>query len=481
MRRAALVALAGTVLTTSGCFSTERISHDIRNRRLSRVAAWQSETSGEEPLLPPVKGPLSLMDAVLVALGTSRQIQTALLDKEKSRATVLEAWSEALPTVSVGASYTRYDEVQSFDVAPGVSVTLGDVDNYAVDVTVSQPLFKGGAIGAGIRAARLFSMLTDEQLRGTYVQVIFDVRKAYYDARLALELQRATTQAVEVAGSHLEDVRKNFQAGTRSSFDVLRAEVELKNLLAEQIKDQNQYKVALTNLYNLLGVSQESEVELTDALEYRPFTPAMAQAVEKAFLQHTDILQGELNVRLQAQNLRYTKAGYWPEVNAFFSQQWAKPDPHDQTVIEWGDAWRGGVALTYKLFEGFKTVARVRQARVDYKKSQVALYDTEQRVLLDVRQALLSIEDAERFVVSQQANVQQAEEALRLAALGFSEGISKEIEVEDARNALTSARANYAQAVYSHELARLYYDRATGELVPPVVENKPQRGGSLLP
>ena len=395
----------------------------------------------------------------------SRELQIADQELLRAGATITEAWAEAMPQLNVGADYTRLDKVSSVDTGGG-SIAMGSRDNYALSATVTQPLYRGGLISAGIRGARLYDLRANEQRRGTYQKVVFDVRQAYYDARLAWELERASAAAVEVARRLVADTRTNLEAGTAASFDLLRAEVELKNLIAEHVRDQNRLRLAQATLLNIMGVSQESRLpELSDRLTYRAMSPTMEEAVSTAFQCHSDILQSELSVLIQQEATTAAKAGFWPEVDATFSESYARPDPHDQTqATTWGEAWNAGVSLSFKLFEGFRTVARVKKEEAGLRQSMIALRDTEERILLEVRQAVLSLADAARLVDSQKANVGQAEEALRLAEVGFREGVRRQIELLDARSALTRAQANYAQAVYAHERAGLQFERATGTL-----------------
>lgn len=343
---------------------------------------------------------------------------------------------------------------------------MGDEDNYGVSMILTQPLYRGGEVSAAVRAARIFSMYAEEQLRGSRQVVIAQVRRGYYDALLAMALERAAAEAVSVAQRLLEDTRKSYEAGTAASFDVLRAEVELKTLIANDVQLQNRFHLAMTSLLNVLGVSQESHVVLTDELEYEPIGPEVDDAVHTAFFRNTEILQAEYTERLYHEAIAAAKSGYFPEVDAWFQQSYSKPDPHDQTRIHWGDAWSAGITLRYTIFEGFRTVAQVRQARAEYAQSQVALRDVEERVLLQIKQALYSLDDAAKAVTSQQANVEQATEAQRLVELGFREGVRKQVEVLDARQALTRAQAQYAQALYDHETARLAYEQAVGILDP---------------
>ncbi len=467
MRIVPVMGLCAALTALCGCFgSVEQLKRDLRGERLARLEAWRAERVGRNESLQTVQGPLSLEASVLTAIGNSREIQIALQEREKADAKVVEAYAQAAPRVELTAGYTRLDQAPSMGGA-----AMGYRDNYSVGASLTQPVYRGGSIGAGVRAAKIYTVLVDEQLRGAFQRVIYNVRKGYYDARLAVELELASAEAVKVAQRHLDDVRKQFQAGTLSAFDVLSAEVELKNLTAQNVQNQNSVQLALTNLYNLMGVSQESAVTLTDDLSYRPFADAkMEEAVDLAYLQQTDILQSDLNILLQREALTVARSGYLPTLDAVFNPQLAKPDPHDATNNLWAGAWSAGLNLKYVLFEGFATVARVRQAQATLRQSELQRTDAEQRVLLMVRQAILNLQYADRFVQSQQANVQQAEEALRLAELGFREGVRKEVEVADARRSLISARANRAQAYYNHELARLMYEQATGTIEPPAAE-----------
>jgi outer membrane protein TolC len=463
----AILVAAWAALLSGGCFDTRGLQSDVLAGRESRFAGWRSEKRSEEERRPTLSGSLSLDDGIMTALRNSRQIELAILERVKADARLGEAWSEALPNLDLGGAYTRLDEAPKVTL-DGSTLTIGALDNYALTAKLSQPLYRGGAVSAGIRGARIYSLLVDEQMRGTRQAVIFAARKAYYDARLALELRRASADAVSVAQRHLEDVEKNVKAGKLSDFDHLRAEVELKTLIAQNVQDENRYHVALTTLLNVLGVSQESQIELSEPLHYRPLTPILDESVHTAFTQNSDILQAEFTIRLQREAVKVARAGYYPQMDAFVQDEETRPDPHNPTQNSWGNAWSAGVSLTYRIFDGFKTRSKVREAEAQLQQYEVTLRDTEERTLLQIKQAILSIEDASKEVIAQQANVAEAKEAQRLAELGFSQGVRLQVEVLDAQRARTSAEATYATAVYNHELARLQLEQAIGVLEAPL-------------
>jgi len=451
-------------ILAGGCMDNQDFYRDVYSSRQATYERWQRAQTQQEEATPAVKGKLTLQDAIKVALLYNKPLQAVLQDKQVARGRVIESYSEALPDVSVVGNYARQDELRGFHVA-GKSVTLGALDNYSVELQVRQPIFRGGAISAAIRGAQIFSYLTDETVRGQIQTTIFEVASHYYDTLLAQELYEVNRDAVASAEAHLKDVRAKFSQGVASRFDVLRAEVDVSNFRAEMIQQQNRLHLAKTRLLKAMGVSQETEVQLVDELSYEPIKPILEEAVRIAHLNRPDLYAAELGVRLQKEAVRIAKSQYWPKVDAVFTQGWARPDPHTSTD-DWGHSWTAGAQLVMPIFDGLRRKGRLIQEKATLRKRQVELLDAEERTLLEIQQALLSLRDAEEFAESQRLNLQRAREGLRLAEVGYREGVNTEVEVVDARAALTRARGLYYQAIYSHTMARLQLQRAMGILGP---------------
>jgi len=188
--------------------------------------------------------------------------------------------------------------------------------------------------------------------------------------------------------------------------------------------------------------------------------------VRLAYENRPDLYQADLNVRIQREALQVANSNYWPKIDAWFRQDWAKPDPHVPMFIEWGNAWTAGISASVPLFDGFRREGRIVQERERLKQREIQLIDAEDRALLEIQQAIFSVLDAEEFVASQMMNLDRAKEALRLAEVGYRQGIQEAVAVTEARSALTRAQGLYYEAVYSHSLNRVTLQKAMGILGP---------------
>jgi outer membrane protein len=455
------------VFLLAGCVSDERLYEEVSLSRDAAYRQWKARKQHEEQLQPLVKGKLGIDDCLKLTLTNNKVLQRVLQEKEVARGQRLKSYSAILPNVGLTADYTRLDEVTSFeiDTPTGKSkVQFGDVDNYSVGLTVTQPIFAGGSISARINAARLFSLLTDENVREAIQELVYSAQNAYHDVLLSQHLVEISADAVRSAKAHLDNVKQKQKGGVASDFDVLRAEVELSNFQAEFIKNKNAIDIAKANLIKVMGVSQDSDFVLSDELEYIPLNVTMEQAVEAAYRNRPDLYSREFDIKYQKELLKIIRSRYWPAINAYYTDTWSNPDPHSMMEIEWGHAWQAGLRASLPIFDGFAREGDVVTQKARVKQAQVDLVDAEETALFELTKALLSIENADEFVESQRLNLTRAQEGLRLAEVGYKEGTNTQVEMIDAQAALTTARVNYYQAIYSHIVAKLYLQKAMGTL-----------------
>lgn len=451
-------------LAASGCMSRKSYFTELDQRRIRAYEQWKADTETLDR--PRLHGALALEEAIRLALAYNPSLKAVLQEKERARGRMIGAYSEALPSVSLTGNYTRLDQVTTVDLGVD-SFQIGDVDNYSFQVTVEQPLYKGGTIQIAQRAARLFKYLTDEQVRRAVERVISEVATTYCETILTSHLVEVRQAALDSAQAHLDEVESRRKHGVATEYDVLRAEVDVSNFDAELITQRNAHDLALARLFKLLGVSQRSDVKLTDKLVFEEVDMEYAAAVLVAFRNRPDLFIAMLEADLQQEALNRARTEYLPRLNAYYWRKWAKPDPHEASNIAWNDQWQAGLALSWTLFDGLEREGAIIEQAAVVERSLIELSNTEEQALLELRNALSELENSHQLVVSQKLNLARADRALELVKVGYREGANTEIEVLDATTALTRARGTYYRALFQHTSARIALQLAMGILGPP--------------
>jgi len=475
-----ILSLLLLLFALAGCPSQLRIERDFQQRReisyqnLMRAGQSQSTTD-----LEMVAGQLSMSDSLELALRHNKDVQLAKENLLEAKGQMTEAIATALPTASFTGSALRNDN----------SGFATQKETYDLMVLARQPLYLGGLAGAAIDAAAVFSYMSQQQLRQALHDVYRQVRQAYLDNLLATEMVKVAQQAKLDADKHLLDTEKQLKYGTGTKFDVLRARVRATSLEAELIRRQNQAGISLTNMLNVLGVSQLSDIQLTDTLIFEKQPPSTRDNLFLAMKQRPELLIGESMIRLARNNIKAQQAADRPRVYLQGTYQRTYPgfssnftdllpagddtdpdaDPGDTAMPsfggkEWERTMSGGIVMEWAFFDGFATAGRVTQAKADLHRQQVTLRKQEQQVQFELNQAVLNLQSSEKFVQSQSGNVDSAEESLRLAQVNYREGTGTSLDVISAQTALDHARADYITAVHSYEISLLSLQWAMGDI-----------------
>ena len=411
---------------------------------------------------------LSLRKCVALALEKSPSVRAALAAKERARGQYIEARGLALPQFSAEVSAAALSGATGFleefvDTLPPGSVP--DKEMYVGWLSLTQVIYQGGLVRAGIAAARINRRMAGEGVKGRRKEVAFGVKLAYYDVKLAGALLRVAEQSLELARSHRKDVELKLEKGAASEFELLRATVQVQNLLSSRLRAKKGLELAREKLLSELDLPRGTRVVLTDALPEVVKAADFETELGRARASRTELRLADLEIQLYELNVVRARAGQRPHVNFIF--RWGDEMYKGPFWEEWDPTWSATLALRVPIFDGLQTRGRIIQAEATVKALHEKRRGLKRMVELELRAALSSLEMGRQFLEAQSHNVEQAGEALRLAQARFREGMATQLEVQDARLALSQAETNLARARYDLAKAGLEIERATGEVELP--------------
>ncbi len=451
------ILLGGAVFAAAlftGCKSVpsdEDIAAETLAMRQKAYREWESAKQRGESKQPMANGQLSIDDAIRAALQYNKQLMMALQNREITRGHRISAWQVVLPT---------------FNASAGTGWSQGNAlfDTYNYGFTISQPIVQGEYIPARLKQARLETALTDENIRTTVQNLIANVANDYYQILLNQHLVETQKEGVTSAEAQLRVVMEKRKQETATDYEVLSAQVAVANYRAQMIQAQNNvdnYKVALLKL---MGVSQDSQIYLTDKLLFLPMRPILERAVQLANMNRSDLRIAELDAMNEREAVRIAESTFWPAISASLSNTWAGGGGVRQHTN-----WRFGLNASYQL--GASNWGELHSARAKELQAQINIIDTEETALEEIRTQMNSLANAEEQVNALVINQESAREALRLATVGYQAGVKTEADVIEARRALVQAQGEYYNALYQHTFARLQLQVAMGILGPARVDD----------
>jgi len=406
---------------------------------------------------------LSLDKAVDISYKYNKQLLASNQQKDFAQGKILESFSNFLPSIEALGSYTYLEDHNKLKINNN-NDKVGAKDNLAFTFQATQPIFTAGAIVSGYRASSFSSYITNENIKSQYQKLYFEVAKAYFDILLSEKLLDVQKTAFDNAKSHFEEVKTKNENGVASTYDLLRAEVDVTNFEANVIKGKNKISLFKTKFLKLLGYSKEAKISLENLLKYHPFEIDENKALKTAYLSRPDFKAKSLEIDLQKQMVNIAKSNFFPKVYSTFAHRWGTQGANITTPVKWAKDWNVQVGFKWDVLDFGNKRGKLKQQNSLLRQKRMLLKDITETISLEIQQAILNLEDANEFVKSQKLDLKRAKKALRLSELGYKEGIKTEVEVSDAIMAMTRSQSLYYQAIYQYNLSILQLKLVMGVL-----------------
>ena len=341
--------------------------------------------------------------------------------------------------------------------------------NYGNTLSLTMPIYTGGQLEGAIKAADLAMSANELGLELCKQQVKADTMSAYYQALQAKNQIKVAQDSVNTLTEHLKNVNAQYTVGTVAKSDVLGTQVQMANAEQNLINANNSYDVAIASLNNVMGLPTDTELNLTDSLDYNVYEIPLEECTAYARSNRPDVLMADYQVAIAEAGVQQAKAGYMPKVNAQASKSWAGDSPFgsEETDARYGqnNNWTAGVVLSWDIWDNNVTQSKVNQSKAAVAKAEAAAENTRQSGDLEVRTAYLNLKAAEKSINTTQVAVDKAQEDYKIAQVRYAAGVGTNLDVMDAEEKLAQAQTNYYTALYNYNSSKAALDKAMGIMV----------------
>lgn len=465
-----VLALGAALALTAGCATAPPKSYEaIKAQHAAAPVAGERSATGA---LPEVKVPakLSLRQAVGLALTHSPDQEMALARIRQSEALVDQALAAFWPVLRAQGSYQRGDAPSAYlfstidqrTLSSSVSFNQpGTFQNFEAGLQAQWNLYRGGSdllrrqmAATGLEISRLDRQSVENALVASVIQ-------AFYNGLAARDFADISAQSQKTVESQLKSMRLRFQAGGALKADVLSLEVRLAQAQEERVRAENQHRLALAALANLMGADPDADFTLKQGDAPQTKTPATyREGLALALELRPELGSARRQVERAALAVDQARSGYLPSLDA---QGRVYMDAAAPGQFETEKAnWVAGLVLNWDLFTGLSTAAQVRAAAAGLERMLAADRKTTRQVQLEVKSAYLNLTEAQARCRVSQASVASAGQSLTLVQRQFDGGAATVTRYLEAELDLTRARQRAAASRYDKAKAAADIARALG-------------------
>ncbi|MCI4646499.1 MAG: TolC family outer membrane protein [Hyphomonadaceae bacterium] len=395
----------------------------------------------------------SLDEALALAELSNPNLDVGRTQAEIAREALEEARAQGRTRVTLGgtAGYESADSNRIF------ALNSGDRPLATAQIEAARPIYTGGRIPAGVRAAKAGIDAADARLEAVRQDLFFDTITAFLQVTAARATVDIRENNVRVLDEQVRAATARFDVGFITRTDVALSEARLAGALAGLAAAEAELERGSAQFESLTGV-------YPGALGPLPPLPALPQDFEAALAEllefNPNLLAGREDERAASEAVRVAEAGGRATIEIVGraeGQQDFDQDVHDTAVSALA---RGSIPL----FQGGLVSSQVRSAKLRREQARLQVQAAERDLRAALAAAWYGYQAAERAIEASERQVEAAQIAFNGARQELSVGTRTTLDVLDSEQDLLDARLSLVNAERDAHLAAYQILALTGAL-----------------
>lgn len=400
---------------------------------------------------------ISIDDCVKMALANHPAIKSAMSSTDIYKSKIAQAWSAYFPTFGLDANYSRNDSLVTNFAFPSQKYGMYNSPR----VSAQTLLFDFGKTKSLADISNKTYEASQDNLQMSINEVIFNVKKAYFNLLFALQQEEVLAQTVKDFELHLKQAEAFYHIGTKAKIDVMTADYNLGKAKLNYIKAKNTVALAYAQINNAMGLPEYCNYNITDKLESRAYKVDFNEIIKTAYDTRPELLAAKKKSEGSEILIKASVRAFAPDVMAFGNYTLGGKTP----AYDYG--YQLGAGLSYKTTNLFLLKKQVDEAKATYKRDLADYENTKQKVYLDVKQAYIDLYNAQDSIPVAKLSMNQAKEQYSLASGRYKVGLGDAIEIKDAENTYRSAQLDYYNTLLNYNIAAANLERVIGAPVKP--------------
>lgn len=382
--------------------------------------------------------------------------------------------------IPLDASGTPFDPTKNpekllwknYAILPKESMEFDMQNIFVGTITMFQPVFTGGKLLEINKLAKYNENLASAQQKGKAIDILVEVDEAYWrvvSVQNKLKLAQEYRNMLSEMNSNVDDM---VQEGVATKADLLKVKVKLNEADVSVTRAENGLSLSKMALNQLCGLPLEQETHLQDEQLVDLRTDAQLVSTEKALDQRPEIMMLTQLQNIAKSNERIMLSRFMPNIGLTANYLISNPNVYNGYEKKFGGMFNVGVAATIPLFHFGDRIHTLNASKAQSRIAELQLEEAKEKMTLQISQTTYKVMESIKKEQATSKNIEQAEENLRLASEGFTEGVITSTDLLGAQTAWLSAKSDDIDAKIDVMLNQLYLKRAAGTLEVPAIGNK---------
>ncbi len=361
--------------------------------------------------------------------GMKEAVRAAELNIKKSN-------SLFLPTLDINGRYTRIGVIPEFEIPGMGSFKFGTPNNYDFRLTSQYLLFDWNRR----KNIKSISEKGKELKENSYIsmkkRLAYTIATLFYTYDILKESKLIFEENLETLRAHLKIVKKRYDAGLVSSYDVLSTKVQISKVEAQLIDFEKGLENLKVSLKQILGI--DKGVNFEGSLELPKINFDITELLKISLDSREELKSLMLQKSLIDLNIKIAKSSLMPQLALQANYQFRNGMLPD--VDEIRSNWNINLLLSFKVFDGFNSRYERKILRVQKKEIEFKIESITKSIKAELEKTIVNIESLKKSLKKEKEKLKLAEEAYSTVLKAYREGAVSNIDVLNANSNLKFAK-----------------------------------------
>ena len=410
---------------------------------------------------------ITLDKAIELALSDNPTMKVAEKDIELKEVAKAEAWQNLLPSASLDGAIQYNIKVASMKMDMGgqtMEVKMGkdDSNTWNAALQVAIPLY-APAVYKAMSLSKSDLQLAIEKSRGSKIDLINQVTKAYYQLMLAQDSYEVLKENYRLAEANFDIVNKMFEQGRVSEYDKISAEVQKNNAWSSVVSGKNSVELAQLQLKVLMGITAEVNFVIADNLKNYESEMEVSLASEIDLSNNSSLKQIDLQSELLFKQRKMLNAAFQPTLALVGNYQYQSISNTNWNLSKynWSDAATITLSLSIPLYKA-SNFTSLKTNKIQQAQLAETRVNTERMLNMQAQSYKDNMTASAEQLQSNKAAVELAEKGLEISQKRYDVGKGTILELTNSQVSLTNTRLSYNNIIYDYLVAKSDLNKVLG-------------------
>lgn len=406
---------------------------------------------------------LTLEDALRIALEENPTVQIADQTVEAKKYAKRGTYAALWPEISASATYQRYIKKQRLHFA-GQTIEVGTANNYSAGLQAAMPVVNA-QLWKSLKLSAMDVELAVEQARGSRVDMVEQVSKAFYQVLLAKDSYNVYKRVYDNAVENHKIVEKRYKVGQVSEYDYITSQVSVANAEPNVFNAQNSIVVALWQLKALLGLDLDKDIDCVGSLA--DFEALMNAHIDMNLNldNNTTIRQLDIQERMLEKSVEMVKSTNLPTLALSINYNiTSMAEDFKFSNYQWNPYSVAILSLNIPIFSGGKRRAELAQAKINLQNIQLQRENAERQLHTAMMQYSTTMETNLKQYHASSQTISQAKRGYDIAVKRYEVGGGTLVDIDNSQLAYTQAELSRSTAIYNYLVNQVSLEKVKGTL-----------------